>query len=823
MSELVLPSWADELRTRYQAGAASIFLAHGAISDLQALGAEDGTTEWLEPPAFMLQFLGRTRSAIVYDAATRSLTFSTPEAEADARSRLDLRRKAKGFDPIAAWPEAPREVLPLLKELLVDRAYRVAVVVMGVEHLAPADTGDADGELTRGRVYDLIYDAPAGVVSGDGLLVFTAAELDAVDPRVRSAARVAAVAVPLPDFRGLKSFVDARLDGADHDAGPLAAGLVGSTLRDAGRAVARVLRGADPNEAVSEPDDRAGLPAWANDLRERYLAGESSMFLVHGNVRDMYPWEDSSGAVTYVTLREFMERFLTRAKELVAYYNVSEGIEFPVEGMRARFLDAINTRRRKLGRAPRASLAQVGDSVLATFEELITGSNDSPSAAVILDYVEMIVPMGDLSFMGDRDKSNLVALQRWSSDPAFLDSDNVVVLCTENLPDVHRRLVSSPQLAAIQVPLPSEAERLAYLRSLDHTGIDLEMTDEALAKVTAGLSLVQVRGLFRRARRSGETVTFRTVSRRKKSIIEQECHGLVEFVDPNHDFSHVGGLERLKGDLMRVARAIKQGHRNRVPMGIIFVGPMGTGKTFMAEAFAAESGLTCLKFKNFREKWVGSTEGNLEKILQVVEGLGYVLLIVDEADRSMGSATDGDGGTSSRVIARLKEFMSDTSHRGRIVVLMMTNRPDKLDADLKRPGRFDLKIPFFFPEDHAERTAVLEALVRKNKLTLSEDADLDAAAEGTEGYSGAELESVLLAAGANAAEADAETIRDADLARAVEDVIPSRDTRMLEFMEMLAVFESTNRRMLPERYKELDTDQVHRRLDELRMQLGRRA
>ena len=101
--------------------------------------------------------------------------------------------------------------------------------------------------------------------------------------------------------------------------------------------------------------------------------------------------------------------------------------------------------------------------------------------------------------------------------------------------------------------------------------------------------------------------------------------------------------------------------------------------------------MTCLTFKNFREKWVGSTEGNLEKILDLVDALGYVLLIIDEADRSLSSG-DNDGGTSSRVIARLKEFMSDTSHRGRVVILMMTNRPDKLDVDLKRPGRFDLKM-----------------------------------------------------------------------------------------------------------------------------------
>ena len=138
-------------------------------------------------------------------------------------------------------------------------------------------------------------------------------------------------------------------------------------------------------------------------------------------------------------------------------------------------------------------------------------------------------------------------------------------------------------------------------------------------------------------------------------------------------------------------------------MGMLFVGPMGTGKTFVAEAFAGESGLTCLKFKNFRERWVGSTEANLEKILQVVKGLGYVLLIIDEADRSMSGQGDNDGGTSSRVIARLKEFMSDTAHRGRVLVVMMTNRPDKIDIDLKRPGRLDFKIPFFFPQDDETR------------------------------------------------------------------------------------------------------------------------
>ena len=563
-------------------------------------------------------------------------------------------------------------------------------------------------------------------------------------------------------------------------------------------------------------------PSWAEELRDRYLSGEASMFLLHGNVRDVYAWPaDKEGQeVEYLNLRDFLERFLARSKEIVVYYNVSEGIVLPSPAMNRRFRTVANARRALEGNAPLDTWPRRTSEVLPLLESLVT--DPAQRAAIVLDFVETIVPMGDMSFMGEGDKANLVALQRWSSDPALLQSDNLVILVSENLSDVHRRVVASTQLAPVNVPLPEEHVRHALIEATDQQGVTLEVEISSLAKVTAGLTLVQIRGLFRQARQSGAPVNFRTVSRRKKSIIEQECHGLVEFVDPDHDFSHVGGMTEIKAALVRVSQAIKRGHRHRVPMGVLFVGPMGTGKTFLAEAFAAESGLTCIKLKNFREKWVGSTEGNLEKILQVVDGLGYVLLIIDEADRSMSSGSDGDGGTSSRVIARLKEFMSDTSHRGRVVMMMMTNRPDKLDADLKRPGRFDLKIPFFFPENADDRRSVAEALVRKIGLQLIDGATLDSVVEGTDGYSGAELEAVLLAAANNAADDDRAEVRQADLDQAVGDVIPSRDLRMLSYMEMLAVFESSSRHMLPPRFKDLDTQGVLARLDELRMALGGR-
>jgi AAA+ superfamily predicted ATPase len=563
------------------------------------------------------------------------------------------------------------------------------------------------------------------------------------------------------------------------------------------------------------------LPAWAVELRDRYLSGEASVFLLHGNVRDLQPWQEPNGTTKYVSFREFLERFLGRSKDLTVYYNVSEGIEFPSRPMEVQFKRAINARRTIEGRDELGVLPRTVGQVLPLLEELVT--DVTQRAAVVIDYVETILPNGELSFMGEGDKANLVTLLRLGADPALLQSDNLVVLVTETLPDVNRRLVSSAHVASLRVPLPAPAERAGFLRDQDRRGITFELDDERLAKVTAGLSLIQIRGILRQARQSGEPVTFRVVNRRKKAIIEQECASLVEFVDPSHDFSHVGGMDAVKEDLSRIAAAIRNGQRNRVPMGVIFVGPMGTGKTFVAEAFARESGLTCLKFKNFREKWVGSTEGNLEKILQVVDALGYVLLILDEADRSLSAGSDGDGGTSSRVIARLKEFMSDTSHRGRVVILMMTNRPDKLDVDLKRPGRFDVKVPFFFPEEPVERRQVAEAVLRRAGIGIEPEANLDSLVAGTVGYSAAEIEAVMLAAANFAAWDGRERLSTADLDRAVVDVIPSRDVRMLQYMELLAVFEASARRMLPDRYRGLSTEEVQARLDVLRSQLGHRV
>src|SRR5204862_1453924 len=120
-----------------------------------------------------------------------------------------------------------------------------------------------------------------------------------------------------------------------------------------------------------------------------------------------------------------------------------------------------------------------------------------------------------------------------------------------------------------------------------------------------------------------------------------------------------------------------------------------------------------------------------------------------EGERAFGNPdSEGDGGTSSRVIARIKEFMSDTANRGRILFLVMTNRPDKLDVDLKRAGRLDRKIPFLYSQTPEEVENIARASVLKNKVPTDVDFSTirHELSRKLVGYSNADVEAVILMA-----------------------------------------------------------------------------
>lgn len=611
---------------------------------------------------------------------------------------------------------------------------------------------------------------------------------------------------------------------------------------------------------MSEPTRiRHALPVWAETLRQKYLAGEASVFVLYRNVFDRYLVGDKPfGMVAFLA-----EVLLKENKQRIYEVSADRGVRVLQGGT---IEDKAELYRHLEGKG-----------LAGIFEALERRMREQPSNALLLPYAGTLLPATETQFLSLEERGAFTALHRWSLDEELSAKDNVIILITESLAEINPALLANPRIAAIEVSMPDRAAREAAIRHYAPKMPEEQM--QRLADQTAGLRVIQLASIVASDAPEGLSETQRVqligsllagtpnaaeraatlatitagmtpddirqlvdptrslpeagdpfaemsevVRKRKRELIEKECSGLIEFIEPRHGLDAVGGNEHIKTELMEIARLIRNGEGTRAPMGLLAVGPMGAGKTFVIKAFLKEAGLSGIALKNFRSKWVGSTEANLERVLSTVKAMGPIALVIDEGDRSFGNQGDsgeGDGGTSSRVIARLKEFMSDPENRGQILFILMTNRPDKLDADIKRPGRLDRKIPFFYAESGPERAAIVVAILRRYEMCSDIGIGaLENLCAGLEGYSNADLEALALLA-AEFAEREGSALTEALFDRAVEDFLPPREIAMVRFMEMLAVFETSRRSLLPERFRSLTPQQVHEQLSELRRQLNR--
>lgn len=610
------------------------------------------------------------------------------------------------------------------------------------------------------------------------------------------------------------------------------------------------------NSPPKEAPNRHELPAWAETVRQKYLAGEASVFVLYGNVFDRTLINDKPYALV-----DFLSEILLKDnKQRVFEVSIDRGV-------------------RALHQASLAEKEEIyrqleGRGLAGIFESLERRMREQPSNAVILPYAGTLLPAAELHLLSLEERGAFTTLHRWSLDDDLSAKDNVIILITESLAEINSGLLANPRVAAVELPIPERAARDRAIRYYAP-----KMPDEqvlVLADQTAGLRVIQLASIVasegpqglnegQRSKLIGELLqgtpnaaersaklaaitsgmtpdeirqlvdptrplpdaedpyseVLEVVRKRKRELIEKECSGLIEFIEARHGLEAVGGNDLIKAELMEIAHLIKGGERGRAPMGLLAVGAMGSGKTFVIKAFLKEAGLSGIALKNFRSKWVGSTEANLERVLATVKAMGPIALVIDEGDRSFGNQSeDSDGGTSSRVIARLKEFMSDSDNRGQVLFILMTNRPDKLDTDIKRPGRLDRKIPFFYAETGAERAAIVAAILRRYRVECPiAPSAWNALCEQLEGYSNADLEALALLA-VEFAGREGGVLSETVFARAVEDFMPPRETTMLSYMEMLAVFETSRRSLLPPRYRSLTPQEVQDQLSALRRQLN---
>ena len=553
------------------------------------------------------------------------------------------------------------------------------------------------------------------------------------------------------------------------------------------------------------------FPDWAREFTDQYFSGTTCLFLLHGNVHDLLRLGGGRDG-PFGGLPEFLTTQLFGTWDVVLRYDLSHGLR-PYAG-------ADGERLRKMVAALEARVGEPEtwprnpDAVLALIDRLVqqevmeADPHRRISLGVIVEHAQYIVPSAELSQMAGTQGSRLVRLLSWAQNPYIKRHNIAFCLLADRLAEVNERLVGSAHVASIAVPMPDAAARESYATWYDGRDGTLgnltDFTPRLLAELTSGLNLVNLERLLAHAAQARQKLDGRSLKRLKKDLIERQARGLVEFVEPSHTLDDFVGNDAVKERLVDDAALLAKGRLDAAPMGYLISGPVGTGKTYLAECFAGSVGIPCVKLRNFRSKYVGETEGNLEQVLTVLRAMGPVVVVIDEADAALGTReAQGDSGTSSRVFSMIAGQMGDTRYRGKLIWLLLTSRPDLLPVDLKRQGRAEVHLPLFAPRGDAEVRHMIAVMARKNQTDLAPDTIPDGAAG--HGLSGADLESIVLSAKRRALIAGRETLARSDLERALDDFIPSAQGLEKEEQELAAVLECTSMSFLADDWRSRDT------------------
>ncbi len=575
---------------------------------------------------------------------------------------------------------------------------------------------------------------------------------------------------------------------------------------------------------VPDPGDLPPLPAWAKTLRRRIRERSTNFFVLHGpGVRDLHPL----GKRRHGTVVDFLAEVVMGDRAVILTYDRGAGIRFTDPQAQDDFRTVMKAYDQVGGTHLAQSQPRDPDRALQLVETYLhsqLAENRRFSAAVIIDYGETVAPAGESGQLPVDDRNAIVALRRWTSDPVFLARTVTFCLVTEALAAVNAALVRDARTHEITVPVPDESERLAYLTHRGTTPQTFSQIEpRRVATLTGGLTRLHLESVLAEAEAGGAALDGAALTREKKRLIEESSSGLLAFLTSDVGLDAVAGHEAAKALLRETAGALQRGHLDVVPMGYLICGPVGTGKSFLVRCFARDIGIPVVELKNFRSMWQGQTEANLERVLGLLDALGPVAVVVDEADAALGSRERGgaDSGVAERVFASLAAFMGDTRRRGKVIWFLMTSRPDLVPVDLKRQGRAEEHLALFPPATPAERADVFAAL--RARLGIAVAPGVDAAAllsESPDPMSAADIEAVLVRARRRLPDGTGQVTAEL-LSELVRDFRPPAYPLEIEYQRLIAALECTSRSLLPPDLEALSPDAIGDRLQTLRAALGR--
>jgi AAA+ superfamily predicted ATPase len=583
---------------------------------------------------------------------------------------------------------------------------------------------------------------------------------------------------------------------------------------------------------------RLPLKGWALELARRWNGGTYSLFVLHGNIFDLFPIQEGA-SLSYVPLKTFLVRRLFPERSCLMFYDLSDGLTFGSADMQKRFFEWLevydnveNTNFHEQG-LPR-EFVRLAPLLRRFFLRVAEEKEKWKGITLIVDFPEKLIPACEEANASMEERMNLVTFLKWGAAPEMAKLDIGVILITESADELNARLLQNPYVAQVRLDLPDAEERLRFLQSGWAEAMAgakpfpdwSDFTPEQLASRTAGLNLLRIRHFLAEAIRNATRVTQELVTASKKRLIEEYCQGLVRFKDPKPGVTldRVATHTAAKKKLRELAWLFKNGKTDVIERGVLVPGRVGVGKSFLIDCFASECGLPVMEMGEFRSKWVGDTERQQMRILLTIRALGPVIVVVDEADAVFGTReADGDSGVSGRVFAAFAAHIGDSTLRGRELWVAMTSRPDLLSIDMKRQGRFGLCVPLFPAQEPNDVLDLFKTVAQVKKISLT-DPILAYIRDnlGTLPLTGSDVESILIRAKERAvlASRDEDVQRD-DVEEAVNSFIDPLDPNLLRLQELAAVLACSDRRYLPQHYLASDRALLLEDFSRLKLRTGR--
>ena len=233
------------------------------------------------------------------------------------------------------------------------------------------------------------------------------------------------------------------------------------------------------------------------------------------------------------------------------------------------------------------------------------------------------------------------------------------------------------------------------------------------------------------------------ILQQKKAMVKKS--GLLELIDTPEKMDGIGGMKALKEYLKNKSKVISDLPKAMefgvsIPKGVFIVGMPGCGKSLCAKASAAlfNSPLLKLDMGSMMGKYVGESEGNLRKAIKIAEAAAPCVLWIDEIEKAF-SGVGGNNDIMTRMFGYFLSWMQEKQTS--VYVIATANNADNLPPELKRKGRFDEIFCVNLP-DKEERKDIFKIHLEKKKKSL-DDASLNSICQITDGFNGADIESVV--------------------------------------------------------------------------------